>query len=144
MYYSYHMREALASFKEAARFDSTSAMVYWGQALAYGPNINDYAYATTPDAVAVMLKAKQFSAGLSERDKALEAFRKAVSADRKSSAAHYQLSLAYRRSGDAAKADAEMKMYDELRRSEDAALEKERRELRQFVTILEEGKSGRP
>jgi len=79
-----------------------------------------------------------------ERDKALEAFRKAVSADRKSSAAHYQLSLAYRRSGDAAKADAEMKMYDELRRSEDAALEKERRELRQFVTILEEGKSGRP
>jgi tetratricopeptide (TPR) repeat protein len=79
-----------------------------------------------------------------EKDKALKAFRKAVSADRQSSAAHYQLSLAYRRRGDATKADAEMKLYSELRRSEDAALEKERRELRQFVTILEEGKSARP
>src|SRR5476651_45868 len=32
MYYSYHMKEALASFKEAARFDPASPMVYWGQA----------------------------------------------------------------------------------------------------------------
>src|SRR5580658_5066501 len=30
-YYSYHLREALASFKEAARFDSSAAMTYWGQ-----------------------------------------------------------------------------------------------------------------
>jgi tetratricopeptide (TPR) repeat protein len=42
MYYSYHMREAVASFKEAARFDSTSAMAYWGQALAMGPTFNFY------------------------------------------------------------------------------------------------------
>ena len=76
-----------------------------------------------------------------EKSSALAAFQKAVSADPPSSRAHYQLSLAYRRSGDAARADLEMKTYNELRRSEDAALEKERRELRQFVTILQEGKS---
>jgi tetratricopeptide (TPR) repeat protein len=40
MYYSYHMKEAIASFKEAAKFDSTCAMVYWGQALAMGPTYN--------------------------------------------------------------------------------------------------------
>jgi tetratricopeptide (TPR) repeat protein len=40
MYYSYHGREALASFREAAKFDSGSAMVYWGQALAMGPSYN--------------------------------------------------------------------------------------------------------
>jgi hypothetical protein len=34
MYYSYHSREAVASFREAARFDSTNAMLYWAQALA--------------------------------------------------------------------------------------------------------------
>src|SRR5215470_5698252 len=79
-----------------------------------------------------------------EKDQALDAFQKAVSADQKSSQAHYQLSLACRRSGDVARADAEMKTYQELRRSEDAALEKERREVRQFVTILQDGKSDRP
>jgi tetratricopeptide (TPR) repeat protein len=69
---------------------------------------------------------------------ALSAFQKAAAADPKSSAAHYQLSLAYRRSGNAAKAEDEMKAYDELRRSEAAALEKERHELRQFVTTLKD------
>src|SRR4029079_9326337 len=29
-YYGYHFREALASFKEAARFDKNCAMAYWG------------------------------------------------------------------------------------------------------------------
>ena len=43
-YYSYHLREALASFKEAARFDSSSAMTYWGQALSMGPYYNSYFY----------------------------------------------------------------------------------------------------
>jgi len=75
------------------------------------------------------------------RDAALAAFQKAVSASPKLSAAHYQLSLAYRRAGEAAKADREMTAYEELRRSEDAQLEKERRELRQFVTILKGDKS---
>jgi tetratricopeptide (TPR) repeat protein len=74
------------------------------------------------------------------RDAALSAFQKAVSASPQLSAAHYQLSLAFRRSGDAAKADHEMKTYEELRRSEDAQLANERRELRQFVTILKDDK----
>ena len=45
MYFSYHGREAVASFKEAARFDSSCAMIYWGQALAMGPSYNfGYSY----------------------------------------------------------------------------------------------------
>ncbi|MBX3239092.1 MAG: hypothetical protein KIT80_09950 [Chitinophagaceae bacterium] len=40
MYYSYHPKEALASFMEAARFDTSCAMLYWGQALALGPGYN--------------------------------------------------------------------------------------------------------
>ncbi|HEY4967925.1 MAG TPA: hypothetical protein VII28_16075 [Puia sp.] len=40
MYYSYHWQEANSSFKEAARFDPTLAMAYWGQALAMGPGYN--------------------------------------------------------------------------------------------------------
>lgn len=49
MYYSYHGRESVASFREAARFDKTNAMLYWAQALAMGPSFNfGYAYKMRP------------------------------------------------------------------------------------------------
>jgi len=50
MYYSFHLIEAMASFKKAARFDPSSAMLHWAQALAYGPNINDIGYAASHEA----------------------------------------------------------------------------------------------
>ena len=43
-YFSYHFREALASFRESARFDNNCTMAYWGQALAMGPYYNNYYY----------------------------------------------------------------------------------------------------
>ena len=39
--YAFNHAEAHRSFLEAARLDSKSAMAYWGQAYALGPNIND-------------------------------------------------------------------------------------------------------
>ncbi|MGZ8537176.1 MAG: hypothetical protein ACXWV9_02880 [Flavisolibacter sp.] len=58
MHYSYHSREAIASFKEASRLDSTSTMAYWGQALSMGPTYNfGYAYkmnAQIPRVLALM------------------------------------------------------------------------------------------
>jgi tetratricopeptide (TPR) repeat protein len=74
---------------------------------------------------------------------ALEQFQRAVAAQPGLSAAHYQLSVAYRRAGDPARADAEMKNYQQLRRSEDAQLEKERREMRQFVTVMKDAPSSK-
>jgi tetratricopeptide (TPR) repeat protein len=38
--YAFNHEEAIRSFEEAARRDSTAAMAYWGIALALGPNIN--------------------------------------------------------------------------------------------------------
>lgn len=48
LYYSYHLKESLASFKEAAQKDSSCAMAYWGQALAMGPYYNDSYYYKMP------------------------------------------------------------------------------------------------
>jgi tetratricopeptide (TPR) repeat protein len=79
--------------------------------------------------------------GLGQKEAAREAFEKAVARTPSLSAAHYQLSLAYRRLGEAHKADQEMNTYQQLRRSEDAELEKERRELRQFVGVLKEAQA---
>jgi Flp pilus assembly protein TadD len=75
---------------------------------------------------------------------ALRAFQNAVEASPKSSDARYQLSLAYRRAGDVARAKREMDTCQQLRKSEDAELEKQRRELRQFVTILKDGQTATP
>jgi tetratricopeptide (TPR) repeat protein len=71
MYYSYHSREAIASFKEAARFDSTCAMVYWGQALAMGPAYNGgYLYKLNKDIPAVIaaMNSNVATASLKEKD----------------------------------------------------------------------------
>ncbi len=74
-----------------------------------------------------------------QREPSLLCFERAVAVSPQLSPARYQLSLAYRRAGDSAKADQQIKAYDELKRAEDAELEKQRREMRQFVTILKDG-----
>ncbi len=59
MYYSFHIIEAMASFKKAVRFDPGCAMLYWAQALGYGPNINDLGYRASPEALAAVNKATE-------------------------------------------------------------------------------------
>lgn len=71
MYYAFHVIEAMASFKKAERFDDNNAMIYWAQALAYGPNINDFGYSATPEAFAVARKALALEKNCSPKEKAL-------------------------------------------------------------------------
>lgn len=70
-YYSYHLREALASFKEAARFDTSSAMVYWGQALAMGPYYNTYYYRMPRAVLDVINVMNNKMASASEKERGL-------------------------------------------------------------------------
>ncbi len=71
MYYGFHIIESLASFKKAAKFDGDNPMVWWGQALAYGPNINDAAYNASPDALSAAKKAMELSKEASPVEKTL-------------------------------------------------------------------------
>lgn len=73
-YYSYHAREAVASFKEAARFDSSCAMAYWGQALALGPTYNfGHAYKMHGSIPAILQAMNRYAKGTSAKEKALMA-----------------------------------------------------------------------
>src|SRR5213076_62293 len=49
-----------------------------------------------------------------------------------------RLGLAYRRMNEEAKAEQAVRVYGEMQKAETAALEKERRELRQFLIILKD------
>ncbi len=40
LYYAFNHQEAIRSFREAQRLDEGCAMCWWGEALAWGPNIN--------------------------------------------------------------------------------------------------------
>ncbi len=71
MYYSFHIIEAMASFKKAAKFDPGCAMLYWAQALAYGPNINDLGYTASPDALKAIEQATELMKSIPEKEKRL-------------------------------------------------------------------------
>jgi tetratricopeptide (TPR) repeat protein len=58
-YYGYHFTESYASFKEASRFDPSSAMTYWGQALARGPFYNTYVYRMPKDVPEIVAEMKR-------------------------------------------------------------------------------------
>jgi hypothetical protein len=70
MYYSFHIMEAMASFKKAERFDPKNGMIYWAQALAYGPNINDFGYRASPEALEAVKNAQE-NAGYTPIEKGL-------------------------------------------------------------------------
>ncbi|HEX6892403.1 MAG TPA: hypothetical protein VF141_16965, partial [Chryseolinea sp.] len=40
--YAFNHWEAIQAFREAIRLDPDCAMAYWGMALAFGPNLNDW------------------------------------------------------------------------------------------------------
>ena len=71
LYYGFHIIEAMPSFKKAQLFDSSCAILYWAEALAYGPNINDLGYFASPDALVAAQKAKALAAKASPKEKAL-------------------------------------------------------------------------
>ena len=70
MYYSFHIIEAMASFKKAAKFDDKCGIIYWAQALTYGPNINDFGYRASPEALEATRKATD-NAGYAPVEKGL-------------------------------------------------------------------------
>lgn len=71
MYYGFHIIEALASFDKSTKFDSMFAMGFWGMALSYGPNINDFGYSASPEAIIAMHKAKDFAGNCTNAEKGL-------------------------------------------------------------------------
>ncbi|MVM33214.1 hypothetical protein GO755_24450 [Spirosoma sp. HMF4905] len=72
MYYSYHMKEAMASFKEAARLDPNCPMAWWGQALAGGPYYNAaHTYTVPPGMDAILTRMNELATYANPKEKKL-------------------------------------------------------------------------
>lgn len=79
--------------------------------------------------------------GIAEADrgdtnKAIQAYTKAIEVSPRLGEAHYGLSLAYKRMGEETKAHQEFQTYEQIQKTEAAAIDREHRELRQFLIIL--------
>ncbi|HMJ67934.1 MAG TPA: hypothetical protein VK508_03530 [Cyclobacteriaceae bacterium] len=80
--YKISTKVALASFREATRFDPSCAMTYWGQALAMGPFYNVYAYRMPKDVPGVVETMVRYSSTATEKEKGLiDALQKRYSKD---------------------------------------------------------------
>lgn len=71
MYYAFHIIESRASFEKATRFDPNCAMAWWGKALAFGPNINDFGYQRPSEAYASAIKANELKSNTTTVERAL-------------------------------------------------------------------------
>ena len=69
---------------------------------------------------------------------ALAAYEKSAAANPGGSECHYRLGLTYKRLGEEAKAQSEIAEYKELEKAEAAVVERQRRELRQFLVVLKD------
>jgi tetratricopeptide (TPR) repeat protein len=67
---------------------------------------------------------------------AIPAFQQAIKVTPQLSEAHYRLSLAYKRSGEETKAHEEFEAYQQAEKTENAAVERQRGALKQFLIIL--------
>jgi Flp pilus assembly protein TadD len=68
-------------------------------------------------------------------EKAVQLYTKAIEVDPQLAEAHYRLGVAYDRLGERDKAQQEFKLHDEIEKRQAAAVERERREIKQFVVV---------
>jgi tetratricopeptide (TPR) repeat protein len=71
-------------------------------------------------------------------DQAIRGYQKAIETDPNLGEAHRQLGLVYQRTGENRKAQQQFRAYERAEETEAADLERQRRELRQFVIILKD------
>jgi tetratricopeptide (TPR) repeat protein len=85
-------------------------------------------------------------ASQSDFRKAAEYYEKAIDADSHSTEAHYRLGVAYDRLGEKEKAAEELKIHAELEKQQAAAVDKRRREVKQFLVQVggDEKKAAQP
>jgi Flp pilus assembly protein TadD len=71
-------------------------------------------------------------------EKAIRYYRQAIETDSQLTEAYYRLAVALDRSGDKDGAQREFRLHDELRKKQAEAVERQRREVKQFLVVVQE------
>ncbi len=84
------------------------------------------------------------NAGQRNYQKAISFYTKAIDANPRLSEAHYRLGVAYDRVGDREKAKQEFQLHDEIEKQLAATVERQRREVKQFLVVVPDKPSNPP
>ncbi len=114
-----------------------------GHAMRQAETLLAKAVAIDPKCSDAYLQLGILSSSGHELEKAIGLYTKAIEANPKSGEAHYRLAVAYDRIGKADKAKREFQLHDEMKRQETEAIERQRREVKQFLVVVE-GKPAYP
>ncbi len=95
------------------------------------------AVAADPGYAEAYLQLGILAAAQHRSDEAMQYYAKAIVADPQCSEAHYRLGVAYDRSGASEKARREFQLHEEIDRTQAAAVERQRREVKQFLVVLQ-------
>jgi tetratricopeptide (TPR) repeat protein len=120
------------------------AMAYWKQhakstdtqALEHVERFLSKAVDADPKCSSAYLQLGVIQASQADFHKAAEYYRKAIEADSLSTEAHYRLGVAYDRLGEKEMAAQEFKLHDELEKKEAATVDRQRREVKQFLVLV--------
>ena len=120
------------------------AMAYWKQqgkgtdtqALEHVEKLLTKAVELDPKCGSAYLQLGVMHASQSDFHKAAEYYRKAIEADSFSTEAHYRLGVTYDRLGEKDKAAQEFKLHDELEKQQAAAVDQQRRDVKQFLVLV--------
>jgi tetratricopeptide (TPR) repeat protein len=131
------------------------AMAYWKQhgkstdteTFAQVQTLLNKAVQNDPQCSSAWLQLGVMQSSRSDFHAAADFYRKAIAADALSTEAHYRLGVAYDRLGEKEKAAAEFKLHDDLEKQQAAAVDRQRREVKQFLVQVGESetdKSAKP
>jgi tetratricopeptide (TPR) repeat protein len=82
------------------------------------------------------------AAALNDFPMAIDFYNQAIKANPQLSQAHYRLGVAYDRVGNKEKAAEQFRLHDEIEKHQAAAVEKQRREVKQFLVVVDGKKPG--
>lgn len=100
-------------------------------------NLLTHAVKSDPKCSEAYLQLGVLQATRRDYPKAIEYYNRAIEAEPQLSEAHYRLGVAYDRVGDKKEAAEQFRLHDEIERQQAAAVEKERREVKQFVVVVD-------
>lgn len=96
------------------------------------------AIATDPKFAEAYLQLGVLYAAEGRAAESIVAYEKAVAANPNFAEAHFRLAQAYKKSGEAEKAQHEFQTYEQLQKSQAAAVDQQRREIQQFVVVFKD------
>jgi tetratricopeptide (TPR) repeat protein len=79
-----------------------------------------------------------------EPGKAITAYQQAIAASADCAEAHFRLAQAYRLAGEQSRARQELQTYEQIQKSQAAAVERQRREIQQFVVVFKDKDQSSP